>query len=160
MTQLDGLEIEIAKKRRLGNFRVVGNRPQPRLFPAAHALSTVLEGRCKGVHSSTEKDFPSVGSASIDKLNRPDTTAPVPSKDFSATLLACKQIWDREIVFTEDAPESCSCKQVTGVLDWSQHFAQSAKKDCLIPIRPLADEDCSGSRRRCAMPRLTAPARF
>lgn len=53
-------------------------------------LRAALEGGCKGVHPGTEEDFPPFGRACVDKLNWPDATVPVPSKDCSAFLLACK----------------------------------------------------------------------
>jgi len=41
-------------------------------------------------HSVFKKTLPPV-----EKLNRPDMTAPLPRKDFSRFLLACKQIGDK-----------------------------------------------------------------
>ena len=89
-----------------------------RLLPIADTLRAVLKGCSKGAHPGTKKDFPPIGRARIDELNRPDMTVPLPRKDFSKFSLACEQIRNRKIILAEEVPKPCSCKQVTGVLDW------------------------------------------
>src|SRR5579863_3120572 len=115
---------------------VTGSGSEPKsLLPATHMLSTRLEGRGKRMHARAEEDRSAFGRAGVHQPDLPDAAAPFPRKHLGRILPACQAFRYGEVIFAEEAPQLCSRQQVAGIVDWTEDFAKSAKKDGLEPPR-------------------------